>query len=249
MIVDVHAHLDDNQFSIDIDEVIERAKKKEVIAIINNGLNQSSNEKTLELSKKYDIVRASLGLYPTDALQLTDEELEKAFEFIIKNKQSIVSIGECGLDYLRQDKIDKQKEIFQKLIEIAKRLELPIIVHSRSAENDVIESLEKSNIKRVILHCFCGDITLIKKAERLGYYFSVPPSIVTSSHFQNLVKEVSMNHLLTESDSPYLGPDRNIRNEPSFIEHTIAKISEIRGLTKEEVEKIILMNYKRCFFQ
>lgn len=245
MLVDVHAHLDLEQFSMDLDEVINRARHFGVVSVINNGLNPVSNRKTLELSRKYDIVKPALGLYPIDALKLSEEELESELEFIKKNKP--IAIGEVGLDYLRSEERDKQKEIFQKIINLAEKLGLPLIVHSRKAESDVVDILESSKLKKIIMHCFNGEQSLVKRVEKNGWFFSIPPIILRSLQFQMIVNQVSTNQLLTETDSPYLAPPPKKRNEPIFVSKVIEKISEIKNLNEDEVKKIIFMNYKNIF--
>ncbi len=245
MLFDVHAHLDHTKFSKDLDLVIERAKKNNVVVIINNGLNIATNRSTLQLAKKYPIVQPALGLYPTHAEEMSMKEIEEELNFI--KKQKIIAIGECGLDnkYVIDEK--KQQKVFQMLIDLAEKMKLPIIVHSRQSEAKAIEILECSKLKKVIMHCFCGSSTLVKKIEDNGWYFSIPPTVKFSKKFQKLVKRVSINNLLTETDSPYLGPEKNKRNEPKNVFETVKKISEIKKLEKSEVEKIFYMNFRRIF--
>lgn len=241
MIVDVHAHLDHKQFDKDRDEVIKRASN---ILIINNGLNPETNRKTLELSSKYKNIKSALGLYPTDALKLknVDEELN----FIKKNKEKIVAIGEVGLDYYwEKQKKKEEKEIFQKIIDLAEEIKKPVIVHSREAELDVIEMLESSKAKTV-LHCF-GSLELVKRAIDNGFFLSIPANVIFSSHFQKVVEMVELRNLLTETDSPYLSPFRGNRNEPSFVEKGLEKIAEIKKISKEEAEEEIWNNAKKLF--
>ena len=126
MLVDVHSHLDAKQFKNNLDSVIQRAKNKSVKKIITNGTNIKSNRKTLEISKKYSMVEAALGLFPSDALKLSDIELEKEIEFIKKNKKSIIAIGECGLDYHWNKNHKKQKQIFEKFIKLSEKLNLSV---------------------------------------------------------------------------------------------------------------------------
>ncbi len=248
LLVDVHAHLDHCKFKQDLDKVIENAKKNNVKTIINNGINPEKNRATLELAKKYDVIKAALGLYPTDAIKLKEEEIANELEFIKKNKDKIVAIGEIGLDYhwnLKQH--DKQKEIFEKIINLAEKIKKPLIVHSRKAEEDVIDILESSKIKKVVLHCFSGSISLVNKAYDLGYYFSIPTNVVRSNHFQEIVKIININRIVTETDSPYLSPFSGQRNEPSNVLYSIKKIAEIKNMDAEEVANNIWMNYKNLF--
>ena len=248
LLVDVHAHLDHCKFKQDLDMVIERARKNNVKSIINNGINPEKNKITLELAKKYDIVKAALGLYPTDAIKMKEEEIDKELEFIKKNKNKIVAIGEIGLDYhwdLKQH--DKQKEIFEKIINLAEKIKKPLIIHSRKAEEDTINLLESSNVKKTVLHCFNGNFSLVKKADDLGYYFSIPTNVTRSEQFQKIVNLININKILTETDSPYLSPFPGQRNEPCNIVYSIKKIAEIKNMNVEEVANNIFMNYKNLF--
>jgi len=244
MLVDTHAHLDSKSFRKDLDEVIERAKKADVSVIINNGLNIESNRKTLELSKKYPIIKPALGLFPWGALKLSEEEIDAEIEFI--KKQKPFAIGEVGLDYLKS-KDKKQKVIFEKFISLSEKLKIPLIIHSRKAEQDCLDMLSSSKSKKIILHCFNGNKKQIKFAEDKNFMFSVPTIIKRSKHFQDLVKKISLKNILTETDSPLLAPFEKTRNEPAFIKETIKQISVDKKLNEEEVEKIIFMNFQHTF--
>lgn len=260
-LIDVHCHLTHEKFKKDLDEVIEKAKKTGVKAIICSGVNPEDNKKVLEIAKKYDIVKASLGIYPVDALGLTSDDtgltrhegkinLEKEFEFFKKNKKEIISIGEVGLDYYwnKEEKIHKEmKENFQKIIEFCEKENMPIIIHSRKAEKDCIDLLEKSNLKKVVLHCFSGNKKLIQRASDLDFNFSIPCIIEKLQHFQMLVEMVNTGQLLTETDAPWLSPILGERNEPANIKKTVEKIAEIKKITVEECANNIFMNYQRIF--
>ena len=129
---------------------------------------------------------------------------------------------------------------------MSKKFNKPLIVHSRKAEADAIEILEKNKAEKVILHCFNGNLKLAKKAEQLHYYFSIPPIIIKSIHFQKLVEQTSLNQILTETDSPYLSPFPK-KNIPPNVKFAIKKIAEIKNLTFKEVENKIYENYKGLF--
>ncbi len=252
LLVDVHAHLDMKEFDSDLDEVIQRAKKQGVKAIITNGINHESNLKVLEISEKYDIVKAALGLYPEYVNEMSDGEIENEIKFIEKNKNKIIAVGEVGLDFkYNDDEKQKQRQIsaFKKIIKLAKKIKKPIIVHTRKAEQETIEILEKEKAEKVVLHCFSGKINLIKKAAKLKYYFSVPTNIVRSQQFQKMVEIVDLSQILTETDAPFLSPFKDKRNEPAFIIRTINKIAEIKFMDKQEVANNIFMNYQRVFIK
>lgn len=249
ILTDVHAHLD---LINRLDKVIYRAKKAGVKAIITAGVNPETNKKTLEISEKYDIVKAALGIYPIDALSRETNkpnifDVDKEIDFIRKNKDKIIGVGEVGLDYKTGENKEQQKEVFVKMIELAVELDKPLIVHSRQAEEDVVEILERFDFKKIIMHCFNGNKKLVKKIIENNWFFSVPCNIVKSFQLQYIVKETNLSKLLTETDAPFLSPYPGRQNEPAFVKETIKKIAEIKGLDEEEVSNIIFMNYKNLF--
>jgi len=246
MLIDIHCHLDDPQFK-DLDGVIERAKKAGLKIILTNGINHKTNKRSLEIAERYALVKAALGIYPTEAIKLDEIQLNESLDFIKKNKNKIIAVGEIGLDYLRGNNKEKQKKIFIELLAFAEKIKKPIIVHSRKAEDDVINILESSGIKKVILHCFSGGFELVKKAAGLGYYFSIPANIVFSQHFQKMAEEVTINQLFAETDAPYLSPFKGKRNEPAFVAEAVKKIAEIKGFDKTEVANNIFLNYQKVF--
>jgi TatD DNase family protein len=244
MLIDVHAHLDDEKIT-NVEDIILNSKQEGIKTIINCGLNQKSNRTTLKLSKKYSIIKPAFGFYPSYAEQSKPEEVKKEIEWIKKNKP--FAISEIGLDFKEAKDINKQKEVFILFLKLAKELDIPAIIHSRKAEQDVLEIVKEINYKKIVLHCFTGKKRLIKLAEEMGLYFSIPVIIIKSSHFQDLVKNINLSRLLTETDSPYLAPIRGEINEPKNVRLTINMISKIKGITAKECEKIIYMNYQRLF--
>lgn len=250
LLADVHAHLDHNSFNSDLNSVVDRAEKAGVKVIINNGIDIESNRKTLEISEKYAIVKPALGLYPIEALKLSDGEIDDELSFIDRNKRKIIAIGEIGLDYhWEKDKnqIKRQQKIFEKIISLAEKTKKPVIVHSRNAEQDVFEMLNSSKIKKVVIHCFGGSLKLAKDIADNGFFFSIPTNIVKSGHMQKLVEQTNINQLLTETDCPYLSPFPEKRNEPAFVAEALKKIAEIKGFNEEETANSVFMNYERSF--
>lgn len=255
MIIDIHAHLDFDEYEKDIDQVIEENKKAGVKTIINNGVHPESNRRVLELAKKYDLIKPALGFYPVHCAKVSEKEFDKELEFI--SKQDIIALGEVGLDYKKGDDNphgDKHKEkmkiCFQKFIALAEKKNIPIIVHSRKAELDCIEMLEKSNLRKdqIMMHCFMGRKHLVKRILDNGWKMSIPCIVNKLQQLQEIVAMAPMTQLLTETDAPYMSPYPDIkRNEPRFISESIKKIAEIKGLDPEEVEKMIFMNYQRIF--
>lgn len=260
ILVDDHCHLMHKMYT-DIDGVIERAKQAGVKAIICSGVNPTTNKQALDIANKYDIVRASLGIYPVDALGLAEEggglarqtepiDLQTEFDFIKKNKDKIAAVGEVGLDYhwVKDEKLQQQeRDNFEKIIGFVEKLKKPMIVHTRKAEQDSIDMLTSSKLKNVVLHCFEGKKSLISTAADAGYIFSVPTNITRNYHFQHLVKKVNINQITTETDGPYLSPTPGTVNEPANVKVIIDKIAEIKGLTKEEVANNIWLTFQKLY--
>lgn len=261
-LIDVHTHLDHKQFEKDLDRVIKNAEMAGVKCIITSGVNSSTNREILKIAERYPVVRVSFGIYPLDALAKELEtgeaegfprdteafDLDSELRWIEKNKDKCVAIGECGLDYnWVTGREDEQKAIFQKVIELSKKINKPLILHTRKAELDVVEMLEKNNVKKCVLHCFMGRKHLIKRAVDNGWSFSVPPIITRLQHFQTLVEMVPLNQLLTETDAPYLSPKAGERNEPANVAVTIKEIARIKKLSEKEVAEQIWQNSEAIF--
>src|SRR5574341_1821372 len=249
ILIDDHCHLMHKAYA-DLDKVIENAKKTGVKAIICSGVNPPTNREALEIAKKYPIVRASLGIYPVDALGIGQDvaegltthkgaiDLDAEFEFIKKNKDKIAAVGEVGLDYHWVKDLEvqkKERENFARIIEFVEKLGKPMIVHTRKAEQDCIDMLTSSKLKTVVLHCFEGRKSLIKKAADAGFIFSIPTNIVKSQHFQVLGEMAQIKQITTETDGPYLSPDGSFPNEPANVLESVKKIAEIKKFTPEEV--------------
>lgn len=250
MLVDVHCHLSFKEFDHDRDKVIQNAIKKGLNTVINSGTNYKENLETLNLASKYpNIIKASLGLYPTHASKLSDEELERELEFIKINKDKIIAIGEVGLDFKFEDDYNKQKNAFLKIIDLAEKLGKPLVIHSRQAEKEVVEILESTKLKRINFHCFMGNFKLVKKIYDHGWCLSIPPIILRSLHFQGVVNLVPITNLLTETDSPFLSPPPKTRNEPSNVKLVVEKISELKNMDVEETKKNIFSNFQKIFLK
>ncbi|MBI4448383.1 TatD family hydrolase [Candidatus Woesearchaeota archaeon] len=247
MFVDVHTHLADPIFEKDLGEVIDSAKKIGLVNIISNGVSIETNRLTLEISKKFDIVKPALGLHPFLIKDLSLEEIEKEIEFIKKN--SPIAIGEVGLDFSQGIDEKKQKAVFEKFLGLAEKLKVPTIIHSRKAEKDVFEILQTTKLKKVIMHCFTGKLNLAKKLEDAGFSFSIPPIINHATQFQRLVEEIRLTSVLSESDAPVLSPEKGKRNEPKSVKIVVEKIAEIKKITFEEAQKIVFINFKKMFMK
>jgi TatD DNase family protein len=218
---------------------------KEVKTIISNSVNLKSCQANLELSRKFPKIKLAAGLYPEEALQLND--FDKLKIFIKQNQSSIIAIGEIGLDKLEKADFELQKQVFIKQLDLAKTLNLPAIIHTRKAEKEVLEILENYQHQKIILHCFSGNFKLVKKAQELGFYFSIPAIIIKSEHFQKLVQEVPRKQILTETDSPFLSPYKDKPNQPAYIKETLEKLSELWKIPEKKVEDQIERNFQSIF--
>lgn len=245
MLVDIHAHLNLKQFERDLSQVIERARKAKVAFIVSNGGSQKENEHTLALSSRYAMIKAAIGIDPNETEKMTEEEIQDSIDFIKKNKENIVSIGEVGLEgkYPNMN-IKKQEEVFQRMIELSEKTRLPLNIHSRQTEHRVFEMVQSSDVKNAIFHCFCGRLELAKKIVDDGHFVSITTNIVNDLESQKLAKELPLTNLLTETDSPFLSPFKGKRNEPAFVIEALKKIAELKGIKIEEAEEQIFENSK-----
>lgn len=263
-LIDTHIHLDNPAYEKDLKKILNNAKKSGVKVIITLGVHHEINKKILEFKKIDPIIKIGMGIYPLDALNVKVDKFDNAdsyrkdtlvnfddtLTFIEQNKNNIICIGEVGMDF--KYSTDKENQIinFKKIIELSKKLNKPMSIHTRNAEEEVINLLEESGVnkKLVVLHCFSGKKKLIQKAVKLGYNFSIPASITRNQHFQLIAELAPVSQLLTETDGPYMAPERDMeRSEPQHVLYTINKIAEIKKMTPEEVANIIFMNYQRIY--
>ncbi len=260
--VDVHTHLTHADFATDLPEVIKRANQAGLKAIVVNGLGPKSNREILELSKTYSIIKAALGIYPIEAVneilpadyKFTCEKFSTKAEIAFIEKMAldkkISAVGECGLDayHLEEETFAKQEEVFSSLIAVAKKTELPIIVHSRKREERVIAMLAEHKLSKVNMHCYSGKIkSAVQAAEKFQWCFSIPANVKRSHSFQTLVKKLPPECILTETDAPYLGPEPGFRNEPANVVGTVRAISELRAWEFDFTLAKITENYERLF--
>ncbi|MFA6022543.1 MAG: TatD family hydrolase [Candidatus Pacearchaeota archaeon] len=244
--IDVHCHIDRYEDE-KIKGIIERARKAGIGIIINNGNNIDRNKKILEMFKDYNEVKIALGIYPTECLDYDDKRIDEEIKFIRKNKAKIVAIGEVGIDLNERGDIEKQKKNLGKFVKLAMELNKPIIIHSRKAELETVEFLEGFKYKKIIMHCFSGKMSLVKRILDNGWYLSIPANVKYSEHFQNVIKIAPIEQLFCETDSPWLHPDKELNNEPANVIESYKKIAEIKKMKFENVKNKIFENYERLF--
>jgi len=248
MFIDTHVHLNSERYD-DLDNIIENAKRNGVGIMIVSGYNKSSSIKAIEIANTYDGVYASVGLHPSDCKDEIDLELNWLRKIV--NEKKVVAIGEIGLDYYWDKSfIDLQKTMFLKQIEIAKNVNLPIVVHSRDASLDTWEILSKNQVKGV-LHCYSGSLEMAKSYVKLGYYLGVSGVITfqNSKTLKKVVEEIDLDYLVSETDAPYLTPHpfRGKINYPEYVGFVVEEIAKIKNLSIEEVKNIIKQNVKKLF--
>ena len=252
MLFDTHAHLDDDRFEEDRDEVIRQCTEAGVDIILNAGSNMETSVKSIALAEKYKFIYAAVGVHPHDVKDM-DEETAGALAALTENKR-VRAIGEIGLDYHYDlSPRDVQKKRFIEQIDLARQLRLPIIVHDREAHGDVMDIFKKTRVSEVggVLHSFSGSAEMALECLRLGLYISISGPVTFNNAKKTIeaVKEVPLDMLLIETDSPYLTPvpHRGKRNYPGYVRLVAEKIAEIKGISFEEVAQKTMENGKRLF--
>ena len=253
---DTHAHLNDEKFDLDREEVIEKIYNAGVTRCIDIGCDIETSKKAIQMAKKYDFIYCAIGIHPEEIPQ-DEEELWKALSEIKKlalKNNKVVAIGEIGLDYYwRQDNKEMQKVAFIKQIELANELNLPISVHTRDSIDDTIAIIRKYKVKSSgVLHCCPFNPELVKHGLENGFYiaFGGTSTFKNSKNAREIIKNVPLDKMLIETDSPYLAPEplRGKRNDPSNLKYIVEKIAEFREVSPEIISKNTYENAKKLFF-
>jgi TatD DNase family protein len=266
-LIDTHCHLEMAAFDPDRESVIQRARAAGLEAIITIGTDLKGNIGGLELSGRHDFVYSAVGFHPHDAKDFTDDIFGKIKDWVgrfgIRNggcdmedssslSRKVVAIGEIGLDYhYDTSPRDIQRTVFMRQLQLAKDRDLPVIVHSREADQDTLDIIRESGVAKGVLHCFSGDADMAYQAMTMGFYISIagPVTFRKALRLQEVVKMVPDDFLLIETDAPYLTPEpfRGRRNEPSFIVHTAKAIADLRDVSPEDIARITTLNARRLF--
>ena len=251
-LIDTHAHLEMPQFDGDRDEVIKRTVESGISLIIDVGSDLSGSRTALELARRYDFIYASAGIHPHEVKGVTIETYKEIRELLSDPK--VVAVGEIGLDYYKDySPRDIQQREFINQIRIAKEFKKPVIVHSRDAREDTLKILKDEKVSEIggIMHCFSGDEEMAKICMDMGFYisFAGPVTYPNADKLRKVVKSIPTNRLLTETDCPYLAPQqmRGKRNEPAYVRYVAEKIAEVKGLSLEDIERIIELNVYNLF--
>ncbi|MBO6195017.1 MAG: TatD family hydrolase [Bacilli bacterium] len=247
MIIDTHCHIYNSEIE-NAEEIIKECAKNNIYMILN-GIDPESNKEILELSKKYDNVYAALGYDHSVVDKITEEDISLLDEQL--NNEKVVAVGEIGIDYYWvKDNKDKQKDLFERMLNLAEKHELPVIVHAREAIGDTYEILKKHNVIGS-MHCYQGSKEMAKEFIKLGFYIGIDGPITYNNNRKQkeMIKEIDIDHILVETDSPYLTPEpkRGEKNTSLNLIYIIRKIAEELNYTEDEMINITTNNAKKLF--
>jgi len=262
VLVDSHTHIDMRLYNRDRDQVLERARGAGVAAVVDVGCDLDSSRAAIRLAAQYSEVFAALGFHPHSAAKMRDSDLERLSE--LAQHPKVVAIGEIGLDFYRNlSPREAQVEAFKKQLALARRLRLPVIVHCRDAQEEVLSILTEwvygaGGVGRAgrakeplgVLHCFSGDRELSQRYIEMGFLLSIAgPITYSSSHALDIAHHIPLDKLLIETDCPFLTPQpyRGKRNEPSNVTFVADRIGEIRGVPSDVVAEHTTANAVQLF--
>ena len=253
MLFDSHAHLNDERFNEDREELINSLKSNGVELVLNPGACIETSKSSVELANKYDFIYAAVGVHPHDVGDMTEEDIETLRKLATENDK-VMAIGEIGLDYYYDNAPrDIQKQWFKRQIELANELKLPIIIHDRDAHGDTFEIIKNTKSPEIgcVLHCYSGNVELAREYIKMGCYISIPGTVTFKNNKKTVevVREIPLEYLLIETDSPYMAPvpHRGKRNDPSMVQSVADKIAQEKGISYETVCEATKENAKRLF--
>lgn len=250
MLIDTHTHIDLENFENRFDEVLSKAQEYGVEKVVIPGVEPSGFERISMLCEKYDNVFGAVGVHPEE-VEAYNDEAEKQIKEYLKHPK-IIAVGEIGLDYYwDKSKVERQKEIFERQILLAKEAKKPVLVHDREAHLDSFEILKKTKASEtgVIMHCFSGSSEFAKECVKEGFYIALG-GVVTfknSKKAKEVAQTVPLDRLLLETDAPYMAPApfRGKENEPAYVKFVAQEIADLRGISFEEVEEATTQNAQR----
>ena len=257
MFVDSHAHIDGPDYDDDRDEVIERARAGGVDTVLNIGTgdpHSGSLERAIAVAEKYDGVYAAVGVHPHDA-KLFDDDAAELVRHLIKTNLNVIALGEIGLDYhYDHSPRDVQREVFIKQLGIAREERVPVVIHSRAADDETVEILRaewNNNESGGIMHCFGGTPAMAESVLELGFYVSFAGNVTfkKAENLRDAARHVPLDRLLIETDCPYLTPVpfRGRRNEPSRVVEVARCLAKLHGIDVNEVGRITTQNFMHFF--
>lgn len=249
MFFDTHMHLNSEELNQNLDYFVQNALNNGVNHMVCVGYDLASSKKAIEVAMQYDFIYAAVGIGPNDCLNTTDKDLEEIDSML--NHEKVVALGEVGLDYYWDEvPSDKQIEVFNKQIMLAKKHNLPLIIHSRDALNDTYELL-KAGQHYGIMHCYSGSVEMAREFIKIGFYISLagPCTFKNARVPKEVAKNIDINKLLIETDCPYLTPHpfRGKLNEPANVVYIAQEIALQKQMGIEDVARITTFNAKKVF--
>ena len=250
-LIDAHVHLSDAEYTSHIDELVTDAKNAGVTALVTNSMDLQTCQNDIKLAEKYpDLVYPALGIHPWNVNVIQEKELQETIDFIQKQKGIVKAIGEIGLDYKYETIWEKQTMVFDKMLRLAEKLELPVIIHSRGTTDKIVEMLPSYRLKRVLLHWFSHPMSALSKALDNGYFITEGPPVTYSNGIREVVDKTPITNLLTETDGPvtyWKQPFNGQLTKPSYIRNVVEAVAEIKKMQVEEVAQQIIKNFEVFF--
>ena len=249
-LIDSHCHLTDEAFDDDRLFILNDLSNFGIRGIINPATNLSDSKMAIELAEEYDNFYAMAGIHPEEVDDITEKDLEE-LEKLAQNEK-VIAIGEIGLDYYwTDDNKKKQKEIFIHQLELARKVEKPAVIHVRDSKDDVIEILKDYQDLKIQIHCFSDDLETLEKYMQMGFYISIGGVVTFNNGIneQNAARNVPIEKLMLETDSPYLTPEpyRGLRNDPRRVVEVARKVAELRDMKMDKLAKRTYNNTKEFF--
>jgi len=252
MLIDSHAHLDMPDFAEDLTAVLDRAVQAGVGAVVSVGIDAHSSQQAVALATEHPMLFAAVGCHPHHADEQDPDDLDRLIE--LASNPRVAAWGEIGLDYFRnRSSRPGQLRCFERQLDIAVELGLPVIIHDRDAHDDVLSCLRAmgDRVPRGVIHCFSGDIALARTFLDMGFYLSLPGTVTfpKAAIARDVAAQVPPDRLLLETDAPFLAPVpcRGKRNEPAFVAHTAREIASIRGVSFEDLARQTSDNTRALF--
>jgi TatD DNase family protein len=248
MIIDTHCHLNTEEFETDLEIVVRNALDQDVNYMICIGMYEKANLKAIELAHAYNEIYATVGIHPS----YVDEGYDETEITALARKDKVVAIGEIGIDlYWVKDNLSKQVEIFKKQLDLSLKLDLPVVIHMRDSAKEIYEVLKTYKGLKGVMHCFSADLEYAKKFIELGFYIGIggPVTYKNGQMIKSVVKDIGLEHMIVETDSPYLSPvpHRGKRNEPAYTSLVVQKIAEIKGEDVDMVKAFTTNNAIKLF--
>jgi len=249
MLFDSHCHLYMGSWANDLEAVLDSAKEHGVGKVICPGIDIESSWQSLAIAQNHKNVFAAAGIHPHESSKAPTDYIDLLRDILTQHK--IVALGEIGLDYYRNiSDADTQRNVFKKQLQLAKEMDLPVIIHNRNADDDIIQILRQVSPVRGVAHCFSSDLTTAKILLDLGFYISFAGNLTyKNSELTEVAKEMPLDRLLIETDAPYLSPipHRGKENEPSRVKIIAEKIAECTGVPYKIIETATQNNAEQLF--